>query len=339
MRKILKYSKPSAALLSAKKAFFTDNAALLKNALKINMVYSKQPRRTKCKNCDEKIGGSEFSSHGIPYVICKNCNHLNGGYEDTQEFVNSLYQEEGGSNYKKNYLDNYDSRVEGIYLPKVEFMHEVLTEIDCGDNNSVLDIGCGGGHFVKACEIKGIPAHGYDPSEELIELGTTKMLTNTVSVIGVDEFDNIIKTADSLVISMIGVLEHVRHPNKALEAFTKSKARFLYLSLPLFSFSALLEHSNQSVFPRQLSGGHTHLYTKESIEFFSKKFGLETVAEWWFGTDIVDLFRHLSVRSNPDDEDEMAKYVWNYFGCAIDQLQNILDRQKLSSEVHIMFKK
>ena len=149
MRKILKYSKPSTALLSAKKAFFTDNDALLKNALKINMVYSKQPRRTKCKNCDENIGGSEFSSHGIPYVICKNCNHLNGGYEDTQEFVNSLYQEEVGSNYKKNYLDNYDSRVEGIYLPKVEFMHEVLTEIDCGDNNSVLDIGCGGGTSLK----------------------------------------------------------------------------------------------------------------------------------------------------------------------------------------------
>ena len=34
------------------------------------------------------------------------------------------------------------------------------------------------------------------------------------------------------------------------------------------------------VFPRQLSGGHTHLYTEESILKMNEIIGIESIAEW-----------------------------------------------------------
>lgn len=48
---------------------------------------------------------------------------------------------------------------------------------------------------------------------------------------------------------------------------------------------------HQESFNRQLSGGHTHLYSKESINYFCKEFGFNIVGEWYFGTDVLDQFR------------------------------------------------
>ena len=66
-------------------------------------------------------------------------------------------------------------------------------------------------------------------------------------------------------ISLIGVLEHLTNPNLLLNSFSKGKAKFLYISIPLFSLSVFLENSFKNVFPRQLSASHTHLYTKDSL--------------------------------------------------------------------------
>ena len=71
-----------------------------------------------------------------------------------------------------------------------------------------------------------------------------------------------------------------------------SKIRYLYLSVPLLSFSVYFELINQIFFNRHLSGGHTHLYTQESIRYFCKEFGFSIVGEWQFGTDIMDLFEY-----------------------------------------------
>ena len=72
---------------------------------------------------------------------------------------------------------------------------------------------------------------------------------------------------------------------------------YLFISVPTFSFSVFLENANQDIFPRQLSGGHTHLYTEESLNYLAKKNKLKIIAEWWFGSDMADLLRTIYVKS------------------------------------------
>ena len=36
---------------------------------------------------------------------------------------------------------------------------------------TVLDIGCGAGHFVKSCELYNIKAEGVDPNKTLVNFG------------------------------------------------------------------------------------------------------------------------------------------------------------------------
>lgn len=331
-----RFSKPSGPLIQTKQAFFEQNEVLLANALAINQSYTQQPRRTVCKICEAPLPPPAFVSFDVPYCVCNACSHLNGAHEDTDAFTRRLYQEEGGSAYNANYLAAYDARVNAIYLPKVDFLLEVLDSLDVTDR-SLLDVGCGGGHFVRACEMRGLPAMGFDPSESLVALGKGKLTSNSIRICQMADFESAIAGAGQPVISMIGVLEHLQQPLKALEAFRASRARFLYISVPLFSLSALIEHTFPDVYPRQLSGGHTHLFTAQSLAKLAERFGLEAVGEWWFGTDVVDLFRSLMVRDW--NNAAYTGLIQQLLGAHVDGLQAALDQARTCSEVHMVLRK
>ena len=54
MNKVLKFSKSYGNILKIKKDFYDNNEIHLKNAIKINSEYKKQPLRQSCKNCGSK---------------------------------------------------------------------------------------------------------------------------------------------------------------------------------------------------------------------------------------------------------------------------------------------
>jgi SAM-dependent methyltransferase len=334
---IIKFSKPSIAVIKNKGSFFEENTKHLNHVSKVNKFYKKQPSRDYCKTCLSKLDEVDLVIHDVPYSICENCNHFNGRHEDTEEFAQFLYSDSGGEDYSKNYLNNYDDRVNDIYVPKADFLREVM-EKNNKINFSVTDIGCGGGHFVKACEQEGISAVGYDVNKELISLGSQKLEKNKIFYKNLDLINGLIKKTNTEVLSLVGVLEHLMDPLGALEAFNASKAEYLYLQVPLFSFAAIQESMHDSVFPRQLNAGHTHLYTDESIDFLCKKFNLFKAGEWWFGTDVVDLFRHFHILVQGKST-KKSTIIQSYIGDCIDDMQKVFDSKKKCSGVNMVLKK
>jgi SAM-dependent methyltransferase len=334
---IIKFSKPSVAVIKNKTSFFEQNEMHLNHVKSVNNFYKQQRERNNCKNCSETLGDVDLIIHDVPYSLCKNCNHFNGRYEDTKEFAEFLYADSDGEEYSQNYLNNYNSRVKDIYQPKAEFLKEVLDDNEV-DKFSVTDIGCGGGHFVKACENLNIDAIGYDVNKDLIELGSKILEKNKIIFKDLDLINGLIRSTDTEVLSLVGVLEHLMDPLGALQAFTESNASYLYLQVPLFSFAAIQESMHNDVFPRQLNAGHTHLYTKESLDFLCKKFSLEKAGEWWFGTDMVDLFRHLHIKVQGQSQ-QKSDIIQNYLGNSIDELQKAIDKEKICSGVNMVLKK
>ena len=335
MNKIVKFSKSYKNIIKIKQAFFHENNNNLKNSLKLNKFYKKNPSRLSCKICLKRSLLKFIKSHLIEYYVCKNCGHLNGKYQDTNKFAKNLYSENSGKNYYKNYLNDYDNRVKNIYFPKVNFLKNVLKK-----SIKLIDVGCGGGHFLKALELQKINAIGFEPSKVLSSLGNKKLKNNKIHNSNFDEVYSILETQNNFnTISMIGVLEHLTDPHKFLKSFKKSKAKYLYISVPLFSLSVFLENSFKNVFPRQLSGGHTHLFTKNSLEKLAKKYNLKIIGEWWFGTDFPDLYRSLINSSNFLNRNNYINELNKALFDQIDNLQNILDKNKICSEVHMVFKK
>ena len=69
-------------------------------------------------------------------------------------------------------------------------------------------------------------------------------------------------------------------------------------------------------------------------------FGFERIAEWWFGTDIVDLYRNIHVTlEQKKSSKRMIERLREDFVPVIDALQCELDKKHLSSELHVILKK
>ena len=147
-------------------------------------------------------------------------------------------------------------------------------------------------------------------------------------------------TSNAKVVSAIGVIEHLRNPHKFFTAFKKSKAKYLYYSVPMFSFCVLLENVFKNVFPRQLFGDHTHLFTDSSIKKMNKIIGLKSIAEWRYGTDIIDLYRHILINLQAN---KCSKKTIDLFNAGlldkIDNIQSIFDKSHFCSEIHLLASK
>ena len=156
-----------------------------------------------------------------------------------------------------------------------------------------------------------------------------------------EDTNKLLKETTAQVISMIGVLEHLQYPRQALEAINSNdNIEFLYISVPTFSLSVYLELLSPNIFHRHLSGAHTHLYNKESLDYLANEFNFNIIGEWWFGSDLVDLFRHLQVNMVQQDASQKATDMFaKKFIPVIDALQLELDKKDYSSEVHMLFQK
>ena len=333
MKKIIKYSKKNDDLVRIKESLMFENKINLKNTLKINSLYNKQKKRDKCIICNYQLKSYDFKSHNVKYSFCKRCDHLNGKFLINKNFNEKIYSYNDGKEYSKKYSKLYLDRLNKIYLPKVKFMKSVIKK-----KLTVLDIGCGAGHFVKSCELYNIKAEGVDPNKTLVNFGKKYLKKNSILCLIFENTLEKIYNTKSDLISCIFVLEHLENPNEIFKAFKQSDAKYFYLAVPLFSFSSYIENVFNNIYPRQLGGTHTNLYSKNSLNFISKKYNLKIIGEWWFGSDLMDLYRSFYLSFN-ETSGVFEKKFREYFFKHINKLQSILDHSCSSSEVHLILKK
>ena len=147
-------------------------------------------------------------------------------------------------------------------------------------------------------------------------------------------------SASECCVTMIGTLEHIYNSYEMLSEIKKNKKiKYLYISVPCYSPSVFIELIFNNNFQRLMAPQHTHVFTDKSIKRMAKIHKFKIISEWWFGTDIGDLFRNFSIeifkRKLVNDE----YFLFNQmFSKIIDNMQLEIDKKKLSSEAHIVFK-
>ena len=262
---VIKYSKTYKNVSKFKDDFVKANDSHLQDNNRIAQIYFKQPIRTHCKLCNCKFNGEEktFNSHDIEYVICDNCGHVNGKYQDTEQFAKEVYEtQDYGKNYRVNHLNEseesaYKERTDNIYVPKVNFLTEC---IDKKKIIKVLDVGAGSGYFVSALMKSGISSIGIEVSEQQVVYGNNFLCENSLIHVQQDKTVDFINGTDCNTISFIGVLEHLSNLNEVIRAINENdNIKYIYFSVPMFSYSVILESIHPEVFNRQL-GGDTYTF-------------------------------------------------------------------------------
>lgn len=146
---------------------------------------------------------------------------------------------------------------------------------------------------------------------------------------------DIISRNDSDVVSAIGVLEHLADFHSILDAVSRNKNfQYLYMMVPMFGLSNILETLLPDVFNRHLGGPHTHVFSHKSIEYMCSCYGMEMIGKWQFGTDMMDLFRMCVVKNGQ----ELGNVIYDKFYRCLDKMQLVLDENDFCSEMHAVLK-
>ncbi len=342
-----KYGKPSGDIVKLKKSFFDENKIKLEEAKKYAFAYANQPVRRNCKICEEPLPQPFFYKLGVGYSFCEKCGQLCGIYEDTDGFCREIYTDNSGKNYARNYYEhdrfNYTKRVKSIYLPKAEFLICSLKNEGVDARSSkFVELGAGSGYFVAAMLRLGVDSiKGYEVSEFQVNYGNDMLQKKLLETNKPNELVSIIQDSEAGIISMIGVMEHFQNPMEILQAIKKNKnIKYIYFCVPMFSFSVFLEKVFEgNVMPRHLTGGHTHLFTEKSLSYIEQQFSFCRVSEWWFGSDIMDLYRSFYVSLKSSETKSRMEAQWkDYFLDEIDSIQIVLDKKHKSSQVHMLWK-
>lgn len=345
---MIKFSKSSAHLISLKD-YLGANDSVQKDILAIAALYASQPPRKNCKICDKSLAQAKakFTKLNVEYGFCPSCGHLNGLPDDTDDFVHKVYIADGGESYGADYKsanhDAYWKRVESVYRPKADFFFEVLKANGTDPIQSkFLDLGAGSGHFLAALQKAGATKRqGLEVAESQVRYGNSVIGDGALLHCPMDQIETRIRESKANVASMIGVLEHLQKPRQVLKAICENpNIEWILVSVPTFSVAVFTETVFPRVLSRHLAWGHTHLFTDGSIDHMCEEFQLKRMGEWWFGLDMLDLFRSVSVELEKSHASPEFEQLWGKtFGPLVDELQSVIDRKKLCSEVHLALRK
>jgi len=342
-----KFGKPFKDIAELKTSFFTENEKHLRRALEYNSLYTAQPERARCKICDLRLPGEySFKKHGVPYVFCGRCGHLNGCHEDTDAFCEAVYTSREGKDYAANYTEEtseaYIKRRNAIYTPKAEFLIEVLRrQGEYPERLAFADMGGGAGYFVSAMQEFQIEnVLGFEVGKAQVDLGNWMMPSAPLKLINLGDTTDLVRNLDVDVMTFIGVFEHLQNPRDILAAMKQNRrTKYFYFCVPMFAPCIFGEMVFPEVLPRQLSIGHTHLFTTSSINYFEQEFGLKCVGAWWFGTDIMDHYRSVQVSLAKSPELARMCNGWTQiFEDVLDDMQLVLDRARKCGQVHMVMK-
>jgi len=283
---------------------------------------------SKCPICGSSNIKFQVNIYGAEYYQCLSCFHSFVRYVPAEEMIEDFYST--NAVYSSTYTDKKvtDERLKQIAIPKVEWVIEQYKACYRKKPTKILDVGAGGGHFVKACEMCGIKAEGIEISEASrlfckknydIELHNCDFVKDWKNFTGFD------------VITFWGVLEHTSNPVLLLKTAKKSFKNgegFIVTEVPHWdSFSTIVQSIFSGSIIRHLDPlVHIHCFTSSSLTKAFELSGFKPFSAWYFGMDAYELIIQLS---NVLRDESFIKNLDVTFPL----LQDKIDKAKMSEEL------
>jgi len=134
---------------------------------------------------------------------------------------------------------------------------------------SVLDIGCGAGHFLFRAQNSGFEVQGLEPEEGLVDL-SQKLYRKKIPVrqASIDIVPSLSKTFDNIV--MIDVLEHIDDDRKAMRDVAKKLSQEGQFVIVVPAYQALFSTRDQEI-------GHFRRYSAEDLREKLEQNGFEII--------------------------------------------------------------
>lgn len=290
--------------------------------------YKKHKLKCPCCNINTKTNILKTLKFiGITYNICKGCGHCYIADQPSQHSFDHMfeYSSEHSEAYTQESEINF--RINEIIIPKLRWCLSIYEKIYGKNLFSGLDVGAGGGHFVKGMKDFGINAHGFELS--ISSRKFAKEMFN-VELISKDFLKS--KSQKFDLVTMWGLLEYTSSPSKYLLQAKKflNNDGLLIIEVPRINcLGTSVQISNPFSISRHMDPtSHINAFSDESLATLLVNSGYRPVAAWYFGMDIYEMLIQFGLRLN---QDEIFKKISNM----IPDMQRCLDNGRQCDDIVI----
>ena len=303
------YGKPFDVASLKQESFYDFNAVATRVRKSRERLYRKgetQPIST-CPVCssDTQYSTDEVSVYGAPYVRCSTCAHVYVSKRPTAAALERFYRK--STSYASTYVDANlaQRRIEQIAKPKLDWVLDCYKLLHKGCKPEyILDVGAGGGHFVKVCVDNGIDADGLELSNTSRDFALKAFGLNLLDI-SLDERFTPPRQPD--VITLWGLIEHVPNPLDLLVSAHRIVARggLVVASSPNWnSLSTAVQKACSGNVIRHLDPlGHIHVFSESSLATCFVGAGLAPRAAWTFGMDAFEALCQIGCHMQPNPLD------------------------------------
>lgn len=277
-----------------------------------------------CPLCSQTEKNEYLSLDDYILYECAHCSLVSANVDFSKLGNTEVYDDEAYiKDTTREILDTYDYRKKTFAPERLEY---ILEKTDLSkDVVSLLDVGCGPGYFLSYLKDMDIKNRGLELASFLVNICKEKGLD-------VDE-SNLEDEPNGAynIITMFDVLEHLTDPKDLFGHLNDklSPGGYLLAYTPnIHSFGTHLMKENQNLlYPFQ----HLCFFDEKSLEFLGKETGFTVHSIDYYGLDVMDYFAY-----------KTYTYEFNYLERLkgdIGLFQAILDKQKISNHMRVIFKK
>jgi len=283
-----------------------------------------------CPICNSKYISHQITIYSARYYRCHDCSHVFVIEIPTKEAIEKFYRDENKD--RTIYLDKETNRfrLNQVAMPRLMWLIEKYKSIYGREPKSILDVGAGAGHFVKACRDHGLRAKGIELNPEAHKFCKDNFGFELINKDFIESY-NLFQDYD--IITFWLVLEHIPDPLKMIETAKKvlSKGGLIVADVPRWnSFSTALQSEFKDTITRHLDpAGHIHCFSDSSLATAFVKCGLELKSAWYFGMDMYELLMQFGYNSNLD----LSELSSN-----LNSLQEKVDYSRLCDEIILVGK-
>jgi SAM-dependent methyltransferase len=223
---------------------------------------------TKCPIC-EANAIPKFQAGDHQMFKCTSCYLSFVSPTPSDKFLNNFYSNFHKRSSEGGKYDDWENRVNLDFKKKIDKLKTLLN-----NQSQILDVGCGKGYFVKACNKYGLRAEGIDLSDTAIEYAK--------NTLGIDAICGRIEEHPELeakydAITFWATIEHVPDPIQTLMTIKKAlkPGGYLFLDTGIGNdwLDKLLPGVNQWYDPPQ----HLYVFSKKSLIDSLSKAGFKTI--------------------------------------------------------------
>lgn len=236
------------------------------------------------------------------YVQCAACGHAFVREQPSLQALGDLFTESAGhsAEYTDADLEVQRFRVEQISRPKLDWAVSQFKRLFAQSPVSLVDVGAGGGHFVKAARMQALDAVGYEKSASSRAFAKQAF---EIDLVEGDFLQESGKAAD--IITFWGLLEYVPEPRRFIAAARErlaNRAGMLIVEVPRFNCVGSAAQSLEgAVIARHMDPtSHINCFTDSSLCTALVEEGLKPVAAWYFGMDAYETLIQAALRLDGD---------------------------------------